>query len=247
MSPADEILARLKGSWAIAALEMDGQAVPGSSLAGASVEVKGSRFISTGMGAVYEGTLTVRPEASPAEFDLKFTKGPEKGNTAYGIYRLEGDQWQICLTTRGSQRPTEFATKPGTGHALETLTRGAAPVVAKPSVPEGAEIWKLVSGFAMGHNLDKRMVASGRRVISGNEVSVRFGDYEQGRSTFTIDGNHIDYVNLIGPTAGQTQLGLIETDGKWMRVCMAPAGKPRPDSFEATAANGWTSTLWENV
>jgi uncharacterized protein (TIGR03067 family) len=57
-------------------------------------------------------------------FDLVFTAGPQKGVRNLGIYRLNGDRWTICLATRGRTRPDVFATRPGTGLALETLARG---------------------------------------------------------------------------------------------------------------------------
>src|SRR4051794_20415501 len=99
---ADEVLRDLKGAWTLASLEVDGQQIPASAFGGASVDVTGNRFISRGMGAVYEGTLRLDPATTPAQFDMKFTKGPEKGNTAYGIYSLDGVTWRICLTTHGS-------------------------------------------------------------------------------------------------------------------------------------------------
>jgi hypothetical protein len=54
---------------------------------------------------------------------MKFTQGPEKGNTSYGIYELAGDDWKLCLTIAGKKRPTEFAAKPKSGHGFEVLKR----------------------------------------------------------------------------------------------------------------------------
>jgi len=245
---AKDVLKQLKGVWAVTSLEMDGEEVQPASLVGAAVEVAGRKFISQGMGAVYQGMLAVHPEADPAQFELVFTKGPEEGNTAYGIYSLEGDTWRICLTTRGSDRPTEFATKPGTGHALETLKRGRPVAKAVPlEIPEGAEVWKMVAASVRGQALDPRLVPTGRRVIAGSEVSVRFGQQEFTRATFRVDGSHVDYVLLVGPNKGKEQLGICAPEGSRIRICMAPVGKPRPDGFEATAENGWTSTVWEKA
>ena len=77
--PTDSDL--LQGTWNVAALEMDGQKSPDALLTGAHIVLKGDRFQSLGMGAVYEGKLVLNPAASPKTFDLRFTKGPEKGNT----------------------------------------------------------------------------------------------------------------------------------------------------------------------
>jgi len=114
---------KLQGVWKIVALEMEGHAVPPAAFGEGKIELSGSRFKTTGMGAVYEGTASFDESKSPREFNLNFETGPEKGNTSLGIYELGGDTWRICLSTRGSTRPTEFAAKPGTGFALEVLNR----------------------------------------------------------------------------------------------------------------------------
>jgi uncharacterized protein (TIGR03067 family) len=96
----------------------------------AAFVIKGDRFTSTGMGATYRGKLILDPAGQPKTFDLKFTAGPEKGNTNRGIYKLDGDVWQICLDTRGLGRPREFSTAGAPGRALETLQRAAAQPVS---------------------------------------------------------------------------------------------------------------------
>src|SRR5438067_1527262 len=122
----------LQGSWRIATMEVDGREMPAQMLAGSSIVVKGSRFTSTGMDAVYEGELVLDPSAMPRRLDMRFDAGPEKGNTNLGIYELNGDNWRLCLAMRGSVRPVSFATQAGSGFALETLTRGAMPAPAAP-------------------------------------------------------------------------------------------------------------------
>src|SRR5262245_10227161 len=101
-------------------------------LADARIVINGSRFTSTGMGTVYEGTLKLDSSTQPAQLDLKFDAGPPTGETNLGIYKLDGDTWILCLATRGSVRPSRFASTPGSGFALETLTRGVRPSVATP-------------------------------------------------------------------------------------------------------------------
>jgi uncharacterized protein (TIGR03067 family) len=119
-------LDQLQGKWNVKALEMDGQNMPATMLTAARIVVQGTQFQSLGMGATFEGTLTVDPSASPKRFDLTFTAGPEKGKTNFGIYELDGDRWRICLNISGGPAPTTFATAPGTGHALEVLSRASA-------------------------------------------------------------------------------------------------------------------------
>jgi uncharacterized protein (TIGR03067 family) len=102
---------------------MDGHTIPGAALGGASIAIQGDRFISTGMGATYEGRFDVDETAAPKTFNLNFTSGPETGNVNLGIYELDGDPWRICLATRGTVRPRRFASEPGQGIALEVLKR----------------------------------------------------------------------------------------------------------------------------
>src|SRR5215475_11648379 len=101
---------RLQGTWSVTALEVDGQKMAGGMLNGARVVVNGDRFQSLGMGETYEGTLTLDESAQPRAFDLKFTAGPETGNVNRGIYEVEGDDWKLCLATRGGARPAKFST-----------------------------------------------------------------------------------------------------------------------------------------
>ena len=54
---------------------------------------------------------------------MKFTEGPEKGNTSLGIYQLEGDDLKLCLTITAKDRPAEFAAKPKSGLGIEVLKR----------------------------------------------------------------------------------------------------------------------------
>lgn len=74
------------------------------------------------MAALYGGTIRIDDQKKPSTIDLTFTEGPEKGNTNAGIFEFLGDDWRICLNTRGTARPEKFETKPGTSLALEKLS-----------------------------------------------------------------------------------------------------------------------------
>jgi len=238
-------LDRLQGTWHIASLHMDGQHMPDALLGGASVLVRGDRFQSLGMGAEYEGRLTLDPVALPKAFDLKFTKGPEKGNTALGIYELAGDDdWKICFTTRpgATDRPKKFETKAGTGVALETLKRGKPE--ARPSKPKKSAAgpatslegeWKLVSGSLNGKAMDQMTVSFGKRVFRGHSTVLSFGPQVMQEATFTFDPSkspcEIDYAHSKGMYAGKTQFGIYECDGKTLKLSSSTPGNPRPADF----------------
>jgi uncharacterized protein (TIGR03067 family) len=130
-------LEALQGTWNIVSLEMEGRPMAVAMLSGAKVVIEGGRFVSLNMGAGYAGSLHLDPSASPKTFDMKFETGPEKGNTAFGIYELADNTWRICLTTRGTNRPAEVAARPGTGHALEVLHRDATEALLQRQRQDG--------------------------------------------------------------------------------------------------------------
>jgi len=74
----------------------------------------------------YKGTFSIDPGKNPKTIDIKFTEGPEKGNTSLGIYELDGEDFKLCLTVTAKDRPTEFAAKAKSGLGLETLKREKA-------------------------------------------------------------------------------------------------------------------------
>ena len=131
----DEDLQKLQGEWNIVFLEVDGIAPAPNTFAGAKITIEGDRFTTLGMGGIFEGNLAVNSASSPKSLRMAFTAGPEKGNTNHGIYELEGDRLRLCLCVTGGAAPTEFATSPGSGCALETLDRTSrAPTQPPPPI-----------------------------------------------------------------------------------------------------------------
>jgi uncharacterized protein (TIGR03067 family) len=68
----------LQGAWEVVAVEVDGRKMPGGS---ARITLRGDRFIATGMGADYEGTIKLAMSGKTKSLDMTFDSGPEKGNT----------------------------------------------------------------------------------------------------------------------------------------------------------------------
>ena len=123
-----EQLRALEGTWAFERLEIDGHAMPVGALGTSQILIDGDRFRTESPEATYEGIFNINVEADPHEIDIEFIEGPEAGNWNYGIFRLEGEQLEICLDLNGKPRPLEFSHIAGSGHAYETLgarrTRG---------------------------------------------------------------------------------------------------------------------------
>jgi uncharacterized protein (TIGR03067 family) len=261
----DEI-ERLQGTWQVVDLEADGQRVPESMLAEATVVVRGDRFSSRGMGATYEGTMLLDPTATPRRLDIRFEEGPEAGSTNLAIYELDGDTWRLCLGGDG-RRPTGFGTEPGSARALETLRRvgdagsaGPPPAPAAEAAPGRSSTappteldgeWTMVSGTLDGRPVDRRMLATGRRVTLGDESTVLFGASVFMRMTFRLDPTAspkaIDYVITAGSSKGKAQRGIYDLVGDVLRLCVAPPGAERPAEFTSARGDGRLLTEWRKA
>ncbi len=259
---------KLQGTWNISSLEVDGQAMP----AMGAIVVKGNRFTTSAMGAEYGGTIAVDEKKTPKTFDLKFTSGPEKGNTNFGIFELDGDTWKICLSMTGKDRPKKFATSPGSGHALEILQRekpgrkqkagkkaetleksAAQPIIqsqrsGEPAPELGGE-WSMVSCVMNGQALDAAMLKYGKRVAKENEMTVLMAGRALLKARFAVDRTKspktMDYILLLSPNEGKSQYGIYEFDGEILRTCFSAPGQARPTKFESVAGDGRTSTIWK--
>jgi len=78
-----------------------------------------------------EDTLTARqpakykldPAKKPKTIDVLPTDGLDKDKTIEGIYEIKGEELTVCVAKPGSPRPTEFASKAGSGHVLFVLKK----------------------------------------------------------------------------------------------------------------------------
>src|SRR5262249_34285078 len=155
----------------------------------------------------------------------------QEGTRNPGIYKISARNWTICLATQGNVRPKTFATKAGSGLALQTLERTAGkpsmrpgrsaspapPQVARSSPPTAAPPpapptalegeWTMVSATFGGAPLAPDMVKWCRRVTRGDITTVTAGPQTMLSARFTLDGSaspgRIDYVNLAGAQKGK--------------------------------------------
>src|SRR5207244_1538110 len=68
---------RLQGTWEMAALEVNGEAVPAKKLAGTTLEITGDKYVTKVKGTAREVTFTLDPAAEPKAIDMHFPDGPE--------------------------------------------------------------------------------------------------------------------------------------------------------------------------
>jgi uncharacterized protein (TIGR03067 family) len=270
LNPMPTDLDKLQGTWTVSALEVDGTPVPASSYPNARIVIEGDRFTSLDMGLAYDGTMRVDEKKKPKAFDIVIAGGHAAGTRSLGIYKLAGDRWTICLATRGTERPTTFATSPGTGLALESLVRGArTPAKSQRSsktgrhapgapVPTNTESigpatdlegeWAMVSAVFNGVPMADDMVRWCKRVTRGDITTVLAGPQTMLRARFTLDDTTtprgVEYMNLEGSNARKSQSGIVDLSGDTLKICMSPPGKPRPADFSSTRGDGRSYTTW---
>ena len=269
-----EQLRALEGIWAFSRLEIDGGVMPAGSLTASRLLIDGDRFRTESPEATYEGIFTINVEAQLHEIDIEFVAGPEAGKWNHGIYRLAGDQLELCLDLNGRPRPGRFGTTPGSGHACETLTRtsparpenvtgGTAPApqpaspaadgtgfefVASPTLTRLQGRWKPMEIIRDGQALPTIMLWTGLRTAEKNEVKISFAGRTMIHALVRLDEGtdplHVDYYNLGGEAKGTLQHGLLQWQGAEACFCMAAPGQPRPGDFTCPAGSGRTFSRW---
>jgi uncharacterized protein (TIGR03067 family) len=258
----------LQGAWCISSLEVEGETMPVNVLSEARIVIEGNRFTSTGMGSMYAGTIKLDVTAIPRRIDMTFDVGPEAGNINRGIYELRAGAWKLCLATRNDSRPATFATRPGSGFALEVLKRAAgkatrlkvktlaASAAAGTASHTGAAPanefdgeWRMVSGVMNGAAMEESAMQWVKRINRGNVSTVLAGSQTMLKVEFATDASQsphaIDYVNLTGPNKGKRQFGIYAFEGDLLKVCMAPPGRARPGAFDSAEGDGRTYTVWK--
>jgi uncharacterized protein (TIGR03067 family) len=108
-------LKALEGKWKMVAGEAGGNAFPKGEILDFTFTI-GAEGKSTGKTPQEEfsATITVDPKKKPKTIDNLHETGSQKGKKQYGIYKLEGDKFTVCITGPGSaesDRPKDFTTK----------------------------------------------------------------------------------------------------------------------------------------
>jgi len=67
-----------------------------------------------------KGTTKADRTKSPVQSDVTVTEGELAGKTLRQISKIDGDVLIACI---GAERPTEFKSKPGSGHTLSVWIR----------------------------------------------------------------------------------------------------------------------------
>lgn len=200
-----EQLRMLEGQWSFDALQVDGNEMPSALIAQSKLLFDGDRFRMESPEATYDGRFAIDTSMTPMQIDIEFVEGPDAGNRSYGVFELDDDRLTICLGLVGASRPTVFATRPGSGHALERLRRTSAKrpagVTGGVAIPSGGTEtvphlavepgdfatstspmlrrlegeWVPVRLVTNGEEMPPEWLSFGLRTGSGNEAKVAFG------------------------------------------------------------------------
>ena len=117
-------LEKFQGKWVPVSASIDGKALEEEEMKDRSMVFKGEKRI-----LMYKdkergtASLKIDPGKSPAQIDTTNEDGPGKGATLKGIYKFDGDKLTLCFVLNSKDRPTEFASKPGSGTVLSVHKR----------------------------------------------------------------------------------------------------------------------------
>jgi uncharacterized protein (TIGR03067 family) len=116
-------LDKLQGTWLTVSLVHDGKAMFDEKnpprVEPAKLTYDGSKWLVKVDGkTVAAGVTKLDPTKKPKEIDVLDESGMADEKTKLGIYELDGDTFKYCIAPPGKPRPTEFASKPGSGHSL---------------------------------------------------------------------------------------------------------------------------------
>jgi uncharacterized protein (TIGR03067 family) len=108
----DKELKALEGKWKAVAMEAGGKSVPKENVLEFTfiVAANGKSTVQIPKGE-YKTTITVDPKKTPKTIDNSHESGAQKGKKQYGIYKLEGDKWTVCMSITDGDRPKGFDTK----------------------------------------------------------------------------------------------------------------------------------------
>src|SRR5437660_1667824 len=122
-------LDRLRGTWLAVSLVNDGKTLvdektPPKEGPVTKLAYEGDHWkIIVGDKTVATGKFTIDAAKTPKEIDILDETGTRNEKTKLGIYELNGDTYKYCLAPAGKPRPTEFTSKPGSGHSLGVSRR----------------------------------------------------------------------------------------------------------------------------
>ena len=117
-------LETFQGAWNLISAERDGKQTPSEEVKKLKLTIQANKFILEKDSAVIsEGTFSLDPSKKPKAIDETVTAGPNKGKVFLAIYEIDDQHHKICFAPLGKDRPTAFASLPGSGNLLQVWER----------------------------------------------------------------------------------------------------------------------------
>jgi len=121
--PQTRNVSMIDGTWVPAAATMGGQPFPAALLTSMQLVVKDGQYVVTVAGQIDRGTVTIDTSTTPMAMTVSGVEGPNEGKTYPAIFAVVGETLRICYDLSGRQRPTAFASPPGSMHFLVDYRR----------------------------------------------------------------------------------------------------------------------------
>jgi uncharacterized protein (TIGR03067 family) len=119
---AKKDLQRLEGDWVMVSGEQEGEKLPEQMIKESRLTMKGNTHTVKFGEETMKGTHKLDPTKKPKTIDAQH-EGSSKDQTMLGIYELKGDEFKVCFSAPGKDRPTEFTSKSGTGQFVHVWKR----------------------------------------------------------------------------------------------------------------------------
>ena len=121
---AADDMKKAEGAWTLVSGEADGTPLAEQDVKNAKLTIVGDKYtVDLGEKGVKKGIQKLDATKSPKQIDAKDTEGPTVGEN-HGIYEFTADgDFRVCFAAPGKDRPTAFATKPGSGHFMHLWKR----------------------------------------------------------------------------------------------------------------------------
>jgi len=114
-SEVSKELKALEGTWKAVALEAGGKPFPKETVPDFTfIIAPNGKATGKSPQEEYQATITVDPKKNPKTIVNLHESGTQKGKKQYGVYKLDGNKWIVCMTRPGvteNDQPKSFDTK----------------------------------------------------------------------------------------------------------------------------------------
>jgi uncharacterized protein (TIGR03067 family) len=116
---------KVVGKWTIVTGEKEGQKEPPERIKGTMVEITKDTITVTDPSnkRTYEATYKLDTSKKPWVITMTALNGPDKGKTAHGIMKMEGDNLWLCYALPRERVPASFSTQKGSGDLMFVMHR----------------------------------------------------------------------------------------------------------------------------